>query len=372
MYFVHPQIEISLKNFKKIFLSFFKKEDFEKLKEFFPNKEIVFTDMGRTALRLILKELNLEKKEILMPAFICDVFLPILKEYDLKPIFVDVEKETFNLSLKKIKEKLTPETKAILLCHTFGLPLNVKEIKKEIRKDILIIEDCAHAFLARTENGLCGNFGDVAFFSLYKQFPMARGGIALLPQVKTPFLKTKFSPRDLISFLNHFSFFAFLFKSFGKKIAPSFQRKEKRKEIALLNQFSLKIFFSFLDNFEKRIERRKEIAFKLKKRLEKFDFQFQETKDNIFTFFSFLVPPKIKRDDFVKFLWKKRIFATRIWKDPIVSNPLCQKNYSILPEEFPNTLDISKRIVNLPLQDFYKEKDLKKIISAIENYFQRN
>jgi len=372
MYFVHPQIKISLENIRKIFLSFFKKEDFEKLKEFFPKKEIIFTDMGRTAFRLILKEFDLKGKEILMPAFICDIFLSILQEYHLRPIFVDVEKETFNLSLKKIKEKLTPNTKAILLSHTFGLPLNINEIRKEISKDILIIEDCAHAFFAKTEDGPCGNLGDCAFFSLYKQFPTARGGLALLPKRKIILPKTKFSARDFLSFLNHFSFFAFLFKSFGKKIAPRVQRKEKEKEIALLNNFSLKIFFSFFDDFEKRIEKRKEIALELKKRLEKFDFQFQETKNHIFTFFSFLTPPKINRDDFVKFLWKKRIFATRIWKEPIVLNSLCQKIYAILPENFPNTLEISKRIVNLPLQDFYQEKDVRNIVNAIENYFKKN
>ncbi|MGB9598642.1 MAG: DegT/DnrJ/EryC1/StrS family aminotransferase [Minisyncoccales bacterium] len=370
MYFVHPQIKFSFQNLKKIFFSFWQKKDFEKLKKFFPSKEIVFTDMGRNAFRLIIEELKLQGAEILMPAFLCDVFVPILKEYNLKAIFVDVEKETFNPSLEQIKKNLRPTTKVIFVSHTFGLPFEIEDLKKEIKKEILIIEDCAHAFLAKTKTGFCGNLGDSAFFSLYKQFPIARGGMALLPKQTIRLEKTSFSLRDLFSLLNHFSFFAFLFKKITKKIAPQFQRREKKKKPALLNKFSLKLFFSFLEGYEERIERRKKIALELENELKKFPFSFQKTKNHIFTFFSFLLPPTIERDHFVKFLWQKRIFATRIWKDPIVFHPFLKKRYRLSPEKFPNTLYLSKHIVNLPLQDFYQEKEIKEIVSAIEIYFK--
>jgi len=61
MYFVHPQIKLNGKNFLKIFSCFFRKPDLKnKLSFYFPKKQIVFTDMGRTAFKIIIEKLNLE------------------------------------------------------------------------------------------------------------------------------------------------------------------------------------------------------------------------------------------------------------------------------------------------------------------------
>ena len=79
--FVHPQIKL------KNILTFLKPVDEERLKHklsnFFPNQNIVFTDSGRSAFQIAIKELELENSEMLIPAYICDIFLPILKYYNI-------------------------------------------------------------------------------------------------------------------------------------------------------------------------------------------------------------------------------------------------------------------------------------------------
>jgi len=101
MYFVHPQIE--KKKILKSFSCFFQKTNLKEIKEklapFFPEKELYFVDMARTAFRIIVEKLNLKNSQILMPAFICDVFYPILKEYNIKPIFLDIDLKTFHVKL---------------------------------------------------------------------------------------------------------------------------------------------------------------------------------------------------------------------------------------------------------------------------------
>jgi dTDP-4-amino-4,6-dideoxygalactose transaminase len=381
MYFVHPQIEIKKENLKKVFKSFFEKPDFEflkkKLSAYFPEKNFAFTDMGRSAFRIIVEKLNLKNSQILLPAFICDIFYPVLKEYNIEPIFLDIDLKTFHIKIEDIPQKITPKTKAILICHTFGLPVNFEKLYFQLRTSnfqIPIIEDCAHSFFAKYKEIPVGNLGTVSFFSLYKQFPIARGGLLIFPKEwKIELPKTNFNFRDFISFLNSFSPFAFLFKKFGKEIAPKMMRKEKSKEPLGINDVSLNLFSQLLEDFEKNLEKRIELAKTFQKELKSLGFEVQEGEGNVFCYLSVLIPKEIteKRDQFVVSMRKYNIFCTRIWKDPIILNKNVQKDYNINLADFPNTVDAAKRIINFPLQNYFEEKDIKKIISATKEVLSK-
>ncbi len=366
-----------MESLKNIFFSFFKspsKEVLKKVKLMFPQKEIIFTDMGRAAFKLIVEEMKLENSQMLFPAYICDTFFPIFKKYNISPIFLDIQKETFHIKFEDIEKKITPKTKSILICHTYGLPLDIQKIKQFISNQLLIIEDCAHSF-GITVNGIyTGNLGKAALFSLYKQFPCLRGGMAVLQKKpETSLLKTHFNFRDLLSLLNNFGIFAFLFKKFGGKIAPKIQREEKLEkigsanlpQIGKINNVSLNLFLNHLKDFKENLKKRIELAFFFQEELKKLGFEVQESKDNIFSFLSVLVPKNLNRDKFVKKLRKYGIFCTRIWHTPIILNPEVQKEYNFNLNEFPNTVDVAKRIINFPLQNHYSKKDIKKIIKLV-------
>lgn len=378
MYFIHPQIKFNIENLKKIFFSFFRKPNkrlLEKIKLMFPEKEIVFTDMGRTAFKLIVEEMKLQNSQILLPAYICDIFYPILKQYNISPVFLDIEKETFQSNPEEIRKKLTLQTKAILLCHTYGLPINIKKIREIIAEDRMfgtkqpiIIEDCAHSLGAKLNGIYTGNFGDAAFFSLYKQFPCLRGGMAVLPQTpEISLLKTCFSFRDFFSLLNNFELGAYLFKKFGGKIAPKVERKEKLEKISQINKVSLNLFLNYFKVFEKNIKERKKLALFFQKELEKLGFEVQKSDNNVFCYLSALAPKTINRDKLVKELRKQKIFCTRIWHTPIILNPEVQKEYNLNLNEFPNTIDAAQRIINFPLQNHYLKEDIEKIILKLRN-----
>lgn len=345
MYFVHPQLKLN--KLKKVNL-------LEKLADYFPGKQLVFTDMGRSAFKIIIEQLSLQNSEILMPAYICDIFKPILERYNIKPVFLDIDLKTFHIKREDILQKITPKTRAILVCHTYGLMFDVNALRSDLlgRTDLVIIEDCAHAFGVKPKS-------DIAFFSLYKQFPALRGGLLVCPkdwQISLP--KTSFNFRDFISLLNCFTFFAFIFKKFGNDIAPKIVRKEKSPNPAGLNKLSLSLFSYSLDNFEKSLQKRIELAKFFQSELRKLGFEAQELENNVFCYLSALVPKIIteRRDEIVKNLRKYRVFCTRIWHTPIVLNK----------EEFPNTFEAAKRIINFPLQSYYTERDVRKMIEAIK------
>jgi len=365
MYFVHPQIKLSEAWRAK--LSLIKPVNLEKLKErlsfYFPGKQFIFTDMGRTAFKIIIEKLNLKNSEILFPAYICDIFYSIFRQYNIKPIFLDIDLKTFHIKTEEIEKKITPQTKAILVCHTYGLPFDIETIRTSNNSNIIIIEDCAHSFGANT-----GYQGDVAFFSLYKQFPTLRGGMLVCPQDwEVQLSKTSFNFRDFISFLNCFYPFAFVFKKFGSEIAPKIPRKEKLSGLGGINRASLSLFSDFLEDFGKSLEQRKSLALFFQEELLKLGFEVQESKNNIFCYLSALVPENLmeKRDEIVQRLKKYRVFCTRIWHTPVILNKEARVEYKVDLNEFPNTVAAAKKVINFPLQNYYTKKDIEKIISTL-------
>ncbi len=370
MYFIHPQIKFNLKNLKKTFLCFFgypDTEEIERVKKMFPGKEIVFTDMARSAFKAVIEKLKLQNTEMIFPAYICDVFYPILKKYNIKPIFVDIKENTFSYDLEQLKEKVTEKTKSILACHIYGLPIDIQEIREATNNQLLVIEDCAHSLLATKDDVYTGNAGDVAIFSIYKQFPTFRGGMLVYPkewEVNLP--ATKFSLRDVFSFLNSFQLFAYLFKIFGRTIAPKVIRKEKFAKPAGINPISLNAFSRFFKDYENSLKNRIELALFYQEELKKLNFQVQNSNNNVFCYLSALAPKNINRDKFVERLRVHGVFCTRIWHTPIVLNPRVQKECNLGLNEFPNTTDTAKRIINFPLQNHYSKEDIEKILKDIK------
>ncbi len=337
-------------------LSFLKPSQEKKLKEklgfYLPGKQLVFTDMAREAFKVIIENSRLSGTSMMLPAYICDIFYPILKHYNVTPIFLDIDLKTFHIKIGDIKNKITPDTKSILICHTYGLPIDVGAVREAVGNGVLIIEDCAHNILA-------GNSGDVSFFSLYKQLPSLRGGMLACPQdwhVALP--RTFFNFRDLISLLNYFWPFALFFKKFGSEIAPKMPRKEKLEVPGGINRASINLFADFFDSFKNSLDHRKKIALLFQQELIGLNFEVQESANNVFCYLSVLVPPNLiaKRDEIVHRLKKYHVFCTRIWHTPIVLDK----------KAFPNTFEASQRIINFPLQNHYQAKDIKKMVDAIK------
>jgi len=157
------------------------------LKHVSNNSEAYFYFKGRVALFAILKAIEVkEDDEIILPAYTCVVVPNAIKYLSAKPIYVDIDSETYNIDLNKIEEKITSKTRAIIIQNTYGLSSNLEEIISIAKKHKLYtIEDCAHGFGGKYNNIPNGTFCDAAFFSTQwnKPFSTGVGGFALINNI---------------------------------------------------------------------------------------------------------------------------------------------------------------------------------------------
>lgn len=139
----------------------------EKIKNYLGVKSAFAFESGRSSLLAVLKLLNLKSSdEVLLQAYTCVAVPDAILWAGAKPVYVDIDQKTFNMSAPDLKKRITSNCKAIIVQHTFGLPAELKEIIK-IAKDhnLFVIEDCAHALGAKYKGKLVGKFGDAAIFS---------------------------------------------------------------------------------------------------------------------------------------------------------------------------------------------------------------
>jgi len=93
-----------------------------------------------------------------------------------KPVFADIDEETFNIDPERVKEKITDETSAIIPVHFAGQPCDM-DVLMDIAEhhDLIIIEDAAHAIGAEYKGKKIGSFGDLTCFSFYATKNMTTG-----------------------------------------------------------------------------------------------------------------------------------------------------------------------------------------------------
>lgn len=128
---------------------------------------------GLDALRLILRayiELGIMKPgdEILVPSNTYIASILAISDNGLVPILVEPDIDTYNMNIKVIKEKISENTKGILIVHLYGRTIFSQELKKLAdQHDLKIIEDNAQAIGAEWNGKKTGNLGDAAGFSFY-------------------------------------------------------------------------------------------------------------------------------------------------------------------------------------------------------------
>ena len=159
-------------------------EAFEKKWAKYCNKKYaVSVTSGTAALIVALKSLNLKSgDEVIMPSFtIISCALAVI-EAGGKPVLADCDLDTWCIQPNEIKKKISNRTKAILIVHMFGHPVNIDEIKKITKKKkIVIIEDAAESHGSKFKKEVVGSFGKISCFSFYvnKLITTGEGGMAL-------------------------------------------------------------------------------------------------------------------------------------------------------------------------------------------------
>jgi len=148
----------------------------------------VATSNGTVSLQLALAALGIgENDEVIVPDFTFAACANTVIHAGARPILVDVDTNTWCISLEAIKSAVTPRTRAVMPVHVFGRVAPMTEIREFCHaRGIFVIEDCAEAHGACYDGKPVGSFSDVASFSFFanKIVTTGEGGICLTNDAK--------------------------------------------------------------------------------------------------------------------------------------------------------------------------------------------
>lgn len=143
----------------------------------------IATTSGTAALHLALKAVDIrEGDEVIIPDFTMAAVLFAVLYCRSRPVFIDVEPDTWNINIRNIEQKVTEKTKAIIVVHTYGHPADMDPILKLSEKyNLYIIEDAAEAHGAEYLGRKCGGIGHIGCFSFYanKIITTGEGGMVV-------------------------------------------------------------------------------------------------------------------------------------------------------------------------------------------------
>ena len=124
---------------------------------------------GTTALHLAVRAAGIkEGDEVLVSASTNIASALSIVHNNAIPVPIDSEPDTWNLNIDLIDSLITPKTKAIIVVHLFGFPVNMEKLMKKAKQyNLIVIEDCAESHGATVNGKMTGSFGDMACFSFY-------------------------------------------------------------------------------------------------------------------------------------------------------------------------------------------------------------
>ena len=312
-------------------------EEFEKqLENYLGVKHVSLVVNGTIALMLALKALDI-KGEVITTPFSFVATTHVLQWNNIKPVFVDIEPENFNIDPDKIRAAITKQTKAILPVHVFGNPcknVQIEHISNEF--NLKLIYDASHAFGVKLNDKSILSFGDLSVVSFHatKAFNTFEGGAIIS---RTEKLKAKIDKLRNYGFVDESKIEGFGIN--GK-----------------MNEFSAALGLLQLKHFDEQIIKRKKIVEIYKNGLNEIEgIIFTHEMGGLRNSHSFL-PILIDeskygntRDVLYDELKKRNIF-TRKYFYPLISDlPIYSKLPSAAKSNLPVSTKISQQVLCLPL-----------------------
>jgi len=136
---------------------------------------------GTAALEIAVQALGIgEGDEVIMPTFTIISCAMAVTKVGAIPVLVDCDMVTWNMKVEDIEAKITPNTKAIMVAHMYGLPVEMDKVLELAQKyNLRVIEDAAEMHGQTYQGKPCGSFGDISTFSFYpnKHVTTGEGGM---------------------------------------------------------------------------------------------------------------------------------------------------------------------------------------------------
>lgn len=320
-------------------------------------KYAVAVNSGTSGLHLIVRALGIKKgDEVITTPFSFIASSNCILYEGAKPVFVDIDPKTLCIDVKKIEEKITDKTKAILAVDVFSHPAGWQELKKIADKhNLLLIEDSAEALGSKQNNKMCGSFGDAGVFAFYpnKQITTGEGGMILTNDERIA--------NECKSMANQ-----------GRKVVDG----KWLEHIMLgynyrLDEMSCAIGITQLKRIKEILKKRSKVSTLYNNKLKNIDgveIPYIE-EGNALSWFVYVLKLSDKfigkRDDIIKKMGERGIQCSNYFQ-PIHLQPFYKNEFGYKEGDFPISENISKRTIALPFHNNLTEKEVNLVVKNLK------
>ena len=326
-------------------------EQFEKdFSNYAQTKYTIGVNNGTSALHLAMLALGIGAgDEVIIPA---NTFISTawgISYVGATPVFVDCDKDNWEIDPAQIEKAITAKTKAIIGVHLYGMPFDIDAVLSIAKKhNLFLVEDAAQAQGARYKGITVGGFGEMACFSFYPGKNLGAcgeaGGITTNNEVYQ---------KHLNSLRNHGSMVRYYHDEVGFNM-----------RMGGLEGASLQVKLKYLEGWNNR---RREIAKMYHAGIKNTKIKMQTQPEWADSIYHLFVVTTDEKDKFVKHLQANNV-------NPGFHYPVpchLQKAYSSLNYkvgDFPNSEYLASHCVSLPMYAELSNDDVNKVIDAINNY----
>ena len=302
-------------------------------------RQAVAVNSGTSALEIVLRALGVKAAdEVLIPTNTFSATAAVVVMVGAKPVFTDIDAKSLCIDVENIQKHLTEETKAVMAVHIGGLVCPEIKAIREVCEDrnLLLIEDAAHAQGSLLDNESAGSFGNAGCFSFYPTKVMTTGEGGIITTNQEALAQKATILRDQGK------------ESFSSNIIVEIGHNWR------MNEISAAIGLSQLGRLAQFIKRRNEIA-------DYFDTKLSDTKvisplqipknakSNYYKYVA-IVAPEISRDDLKQRLREKGVrLSGEVYWPPLHMEPVYQRLFKTKEGDFPVAEEMCRRMICLPL-----------------------
>ena len=333
----------------------------EELENYLGVKHVIPCGNGTDALQIALMALGLQPgDEVITANFTFAATVEVIGLMNLTPVFVDVDKDTFNINTEEIKKAITPKTKAIIPVHLFGQAANMEEIMQIARdNNLFVVEDTAQAIGSdytfsdgsTKKTGTIGNIGTTSFFPSKNLGCYGDGGAL--------FTNDDELAKRLGAICNHGMYQRYYHDEIGVN-----------SRLDSIQAAVLRVKLPYLDEYcaaRQKVATYYNTAFAAIKELTTPTI----SKSSTHVFHQYTLKTNgVDRQELIDFLKEKGIPAMVYY--PV---PLHQQKAYIRPEfnneDYPITMELCESVLSLPIHTEMDENQLKYITESVKEYFNK-
>ena len=321
-------------------------------------KHAIGVASGTDALLLSLKALDInEGDEVILPTFTFFATAGVVSRLGAKPVFVDIDPDTYNIDTKEIKKNITDKTKAIIPVHLYGQPADMNKIMEIADEyDLKIVEDACQAIGAKYKGRKIGDFGDTTALSFFPSKNLGAYGDAGMILTNDDNLAER-----LKSLRVHGA-------------SPKYYHSEVgyNSRLDAIQAAILRVKLKYLDQWTKnrqRVANKYSELFKKNNLDSKIVLPFKKEDVN-HVYHQYVV--RVNNRDKIKEELKKEGISTAIYYPIPLHLQECYEDIGYKKGDFPNAEKACGEVLALPIDPKLSYFEIKKIINGIKKYIDLN